>query len=407
MDGLEETLKDPRFTRGVTLLKEKRYEEAVAHFEDLLRTMVETENNGDTLRVAPVYYEYGNALLSYAEATRDVFGGNEPTKAEDGEEEEENDLEVAWEMLEVARVLLSKHEGEDPRIDKELARVYMRLGDLSMESDLFPQARVDYEKSLVLQQKHLIPFEMDTTAFADIYCCLAITCIYESSKQTPVAEDDAAVAAEEETKVEEAPKMTQAEMELAGLKYYVQAGQVMIDNIYRQSEFCSEIVQEFVKTHIPLPLSKAPKPPVSKGKGKAKAESAEDMVLDYHGEYDQMRKHFLAKVTAGREDKEPNSTDDTRLLDDQEKKILEYLEIYTEVKEKVDGLRESYTTTHAAPPAGAPVTTIGFGQPPAPEKPATTTTAEATTEATPAPAANAVNVLPVTKKRKITPTTAE
>jgi len=39
MEGYESTLNDPRFKRGITLLKEKRYEEAVAHFEDLLRTM--------------------------------------------------------------------------------------------------------------------------------------------------------------------------------------------------------------------------------------------------------------------------------------------------------------------------------------------------------------------------------
>lgn len=33
------TKTDPRFTRGQALLKERRYEEAVAIFEDLLRTM--------------------------------------------------------------------------------------------------------------------------------------------------------------------------------------------------------------------------------------------------------------------------------------------------------------------------------------------------------------------------------
>lgn len=36
---LEKTTTDPRFTRGQTLLKEKRLEEAVVVFEDLLRTM--------------------------------------------------------------------------------------------------------------------------------------------------------------------------------------------------------------------------------------------------------------------------------------------------------------------------------------------------------------------------------
>ncbi|RHY33477.1 hypothetical protein DYB32_001632 [Aphanomyces invadans] len=334
MEGLNATLHDPRFKRGITLLKEKRYEEAVAHFEDLLRTMIESENKGDTLQVAPVYYEYGNALLSYSEATASVFG-KDTVKTDDGEEEE-NDLEVAWEMLEVARVLLTKHEGEDSRIDTELARVYVRLGDLGMESDLFSQARSDYERAIALHHKHLVPLKDDTTPLADIYCCLAITCIYEYTKQPGVDDDDNADGEQVEATDEAvAPaKMTQAELELAGVKYYVQAGHVMVDNIYRQSEKCSSVVQEFVKKHIPQPIYKTPTS--SKGKAKAKVDRIEDLVLKYNnGEYDQMRKQFLASVTAGRPDPNPTSDDDTRQLDQDEKDVLNYLEIYTEVKEKV------------------------------------------------------------------------
>ncbi len=36
---IEKTKSDPRFTRGLALLKEKRYEEAIVIFEDMLRTM--------------------------------------------------------------------------------------------------------------------------------------------------------------------------------------------------------------------------------------------------------------------------------------------------------------------------------------------------------------------------------
>lgn len=39
---LEKTTSDPRYTRGQTLLKEKRLEEAVVAYEDLLRTMYGT-----------------------------------------------------------------------------------------------------------------------------------------------------------------------------------------------------------------------------------------------------------------------------------------------------------------------------------------------------------------------------
>ncbi|RHY36671.1 hypothetical protein DYB25_001353 [Aphanomyces astaci] len=384
----------------------------------LVVLVIISENKGDTLQVAPVYYEYGNALLSYAEATASVFG-KDTVKTDEGEEEDENDLEVAWEMLEVSRVLLAKHEGEDPRIDTELARVYVRLGDLSMESDLFSQARSDYERAIALHQKHLVPLQTDTTPLADIYCCLAITCIYEYAKQPEIDEDGGDLV--DETKEDDAapPTMTQAELELAGVKYYVQAGLVMVDNIYRQSEKCSSVVQAFVQAHIPPPRVKTPS---SKGKAKAKVDRVEDLVLQYNnGEYDQMRKQFLAAVTAGRPDLNPTSDDDMRQLEPEEKQVLDYLEIYTEVKEKVDGLRESYTTGRAevaaalattssaaaATAADGPVTTIGFGS----ESKSAEVTAvgfDQATTLTPEPtkrvaSSTAVNVLPVTKKRKIAP----
>ncbi|OQR99240.1 hypothetical protein ACHHYP_07153 [Achlya hypogyna] len=395
MDGFEETLKDARFVRGISLLKEKRYEEAVVHFEDLLRTMVEGNENTDQLRVAPVYYEYGNALLSLAEATASVFG-RDAAKGEEGEEEDENDLEVAWEMLEVARVLLTKHEGEDIRVDKELARVYSRLGDLGMESDLFQQARSDYEKSLALQKKILTSDDMDTTPLADVYCCMAITCIYEHAKQP----EDGDAPAEEETKSDE-PQATQSKMELQGLRYYVLAGQVMRDNLYRQAALCSEAATSFLNSHIPKAKAAS-----SNGKAKAKAPVLEaplaDLQLEYIGPMEAMRKTYVAAMLQVR-NVEPSSAEDaSTLLNSEESQLLEYLEIYTELKEKVDGLRESCEASAASAASGA-TTTIGFGT-----APVTTVGFDATTATKrDAPEAATVNVLPVAKKRKIAPTAVD
>ena len=91
---IAQTKQDPRVTRGVELLKDKRYEEAITVFEDVLKTMcvaiavfpgvvcffvllhsptfahenrVETEKESDSLALAPVYYEYGNSMLKLAE----------------------------------------------------------------------------------------------------------------------------------------------------------------------------------------------------------------------------------------------------------------------------------------------------------------------------------------------------
>ncbi|DAZ99955.1 TPA: hypothetical protein N0F65_008762 [Lagenidium giganteum] len=392
---VEKTKLDPRFTRGQTLLKENRYEEAIAAFEDLLKTMVEVENQSDSLAVAPVYYEYGHAMLSLAEATASVFGaaaqeeGNEEGEKE-GSKEHADDLEVAWEMIEVARVIYSRHE-DDLAVQKELARVYTRLGDLGMESEMFEQARKDYETSLALRCKVLkATKDADTTLLADLYCCLAISCIYQDSSKS------AANANPLETAPKPAADTPGVNLEELGLKYYVQAGRVMAANIHRAAKACSEKLQQFATDRVPEYADDDSAAP--SGKGKQKASS--DLELAFKtGAMHTLKDDFMACAHPDSKDKSAKelSKDDAQLL--------EYLDIYVELKEKVDGIKESLK--HQAmearlkqqqPATEGPVTTIGFGAPPAPA-------------ATSAPAAGAavapagVNVIPVVKKRKITPQT--
>ena len=127
---------DARFVQGKQLLKEKKFEEAVEFFSELLRSSC--EQFGDkSLEVAPVWFEYGHALLSKEEdsPSNNLLGAaaNEAKKAAQmlGEEdaegdpdeeredppgeskvgdagddaealaEEEEDIQMAWEALEV------------------------------------------------------------------------------------------------------------------------------------------------------------------------------------------------------------------------------------------------------------------------------------------------------------------
>ncbi|GLE05883.1 hypothetical protein PINS_up015064 [Pythium insidiosum] len=408
---VEKTKSDPRFTRGLALLKEKRYEEAVAAFEDMLRTMIEVEKENESLGVAPVYYEYGHALLSLAEATASVFGSSvQPEEGEgEGDVEQEakdtaDDLQVAWEMLEIARVIYSR-QPEELAVDKELARVYMRLGDLGMESENFEQAKSDYEKCLLLRKKILkATQEPDTTLLADLYCCLAISCIYQDSAQGETANKVQAILSREEE----------------GLKFYVLAGHVMAENIHRVAKECGvPQLLEFAQKRIPKyshPLSEsstADSDAAPKGKGKQKA--TETGALEFHGDAAAVRDEFLACVKvykSQRESQEESEKVNNDNLNDLEAQLLEYLEIYAELKEKVDAIKESAqaeAVTAAAPtaaPSAGPVTTIGFGAPPAPASgvaaPVVSFTSASTSAAS---ASSSVNVLPVVKKRKITPQT--
>ncbi|TYZ63370.1 hypothetical protein PybrP1_010114 [[Pythium] brassicae (nom. inval.)] len=408
---LEKTTSDPRFTRGLTLLKEKRLEEAVVVYEDLLRTMIETENQSDSLAVAPVYYQYGHSMLLLAEATASVFGGSvAPPEAgsdadADAEQDAKNtadDLEVAWEMLEVARVIYSRFPNE-LAVEKELARVYMRLGDLGMESDVFEQAKSDYEKSLQLRQKIIAQTQdPDTTLLADLYCCLAISCIYQESKLQADDGDDADGDGDSADPSARQDEIRRRESE--GLAYYVLAGRVMADNIHRVAGACAQVFQDFAAARIPrysaadgADTARGAVKAKGKGKSKLQPQKPELRFLMPDG-MDAVRDAFLAcaQVLKG----PAASGDAAESLSPDEAQLLEYMEIYVELKEKVDGILESASAEAVAPASSsgkrnadaladdaheAAITTIGFG---------------ATATATEAAEAAPVNVISVKKRKR-------
>lgn len=147
------TLADPQYKAGRKLIDDGRLEEAVNFFSGLLETRVAVLN-GDEMSpaLAPLYYEYGNSLLYNAEESGAVFGDaitdaekqramaiveaqvsgadaenqeNEGRGPESGgaggasatpgdgaapspDQEAEEDLEIAWENLELARRIYSE-----------------------------------------------------------------------------------------------------------------------------------------------------------------------------------------------------------------------------------------------------------------------------------------------------------
>ena len=108
------------------------------------------------------FYLYGKSLLGLAIQNNSVLGEKaekaeealntvEDISADECEEEEEtaledicippaDDLELAWENLDVARLILSKKEDSDSLI--QLADVHICLGDISLENGtLFADCR--------------------------------------------------------------------------------------------------------------------------------------------------------------------------------------------------------------------------------------------------------------------------
>ncbi|KAG7268172.1 hypothetical protein CRUP_025416 [Coryphaenoides rupestris] len=77
--------------------------------------------------------------------------------ANDQEEEEEEvgNLQLAWEMLEVAKFIYKRKENKDDQL--MAAQAYLKLGEVSAESGNYPQALEDFQECLALQLKHLPP----------------------------------------------------------------------------------------------------------------------------------------------------------------------------------------------------------------------------------------------------------
>ncbi|XP_060933889.1 nuclear autoantigenic sperm protein isoform X2 [Limanda limanda] len=75
------------------------------------------------------------------------------TNGQDKEEEEVGNLQLAWEMLEVAKFIYKRKESKDEQL--MAAQTYLKLGEVSAESGNYPQALEDFGECLTLQLKHL------------------------------------------------------------------------------------------------------------------------------------------------------------------------------------------------------------------------------------------------------------
>ncbi|KAF5095808.1 hypothetical protein D0Z00_002997 [Geotrichum galactomycetum] len=116
---------------------------------------------------------------------------------EDEEEPTQDDFELAWELLDISRALFleqvdvlsadaSKNSEEIKKLQTKLAEVYDLLGEVSLESENFPQAAEDLEKSLNLKKK-IYPVASSLISEAHFKLSLA----YEFCVEDPISKDKA------------------------------------------------------------------------------------------------------------------------------------------------------------------------------------------------------------------------
>ncbi|XP_061550137.1 histone-binding protein N1/N2-like isoform X3 [Phycodurus eques] len=87
----------------------------------------------------------------------DIDAGEKESDDDEEEEEEEEEevgnLQLAWEMLEVAKVIYKRKESKQDQL--MAAQAHLKLGEVSAESGNFTRALEDFQECLSLRLKHL------------------------------------------------------------------------------------------------------------------------------------------------------------------------------------------------------------------------------------------------------------
>ncbi|KAG0231329.1 hypothetical protein BGW42_000315, partial [Actinomortierella wolfii] len=123
-----------------------------------------------------------SAAAAAAKSSRFVFEGDEEEEDEEEEEEqedgEENDeFEVAWDVLDLARVLYHRIGTEEALL--KLGDVHIALGDVSLESENFEQAVSDYREAVKIKEARL---DEDDRQLAEAHYKLALALEYSPSE---------------------------------------------------------------------------------------------------------------------------------------------------------------------------------------------------------------------------------
>merc|ERR1739838_921118 len=94
---------------------------------------------------------------------------------EDGDKKEEDEAvsnhQPAWEMLELAKVIYQKQEEGDKAMSLKTAQVFLKLGEVGLESENYPQSIEDFHSCLKIQEKHM---EADDRCLAETHYQLGV-----------------------------------------------------------------------------------------------------------------------------------------------------------------------------------------------------------------------------------------
>merc|ERR1739838_905510 len=100
--------------------------------------------------------------------------GEEDLEEGDKKDEEDEDVsnhQFAWEMLELAKVIYQKQADGDKAMSIKTAQVFLKLGEVGLESETCPQSIEDFQSCLKIQEKHM---EADDRCLAETHYQLGV-----------------------------------------------------------------------------------------------------------------------------------------------------------------------------------------------------------------------------------------
>uniref|UniRef100_A0A673CCG0 Nuclear autoantigenic sperm protein (histone-binding) n=1 Tax=Sphaeramia orbicularis TaxID=375764 RepID=A0A673CCG0_9TELE len=115
---------------------------------------------GETVFISPCLSSFHTCNIGYCCFTDDDEDDDDDddddNKGEkNGEEEEVGNLQLAWEMLELAKIIYQKQDNKDDQL--MAAQALLKLGEVGAESGNYSQALEDFQTCLALQLKYLPP----------------------------------------------------------------------------------------------------------------------------------------------------------------------------------------------------------------------------------------------------------
>jgi len=87
----------------------------------------------------------------------DVERNEESAEADVADDDEVTNLQLAWEVLELARNIFYRQSKKCTDVENKLAETYLKLGEVSLESENYTQSIEDFCLCLFIRQKNFTP----------------------------------------------------------------------------------------------------------------------------------------------------------------------------------------------------------------------------------------------------------